>query len=528
MVNPIRPECIPMSHYNDDLKFNFLTFGKDYDRSISGDCLLICFPGSKETFGPSSYFDSLNKSLNGILYNILDEVNKNSTLQKENSFVSFDIPPNSVGANSNLRTIALFSTGEGNKSTPVFLNKMCASLVSMNKQNGGRISSYSILVCLDDVSACDIMLFCTQFPFISIEETRFKGDCSECDNKNKSKQIERIEFVFKSEDVKIKCDNLINNAISTSKGLLFARDLTSAPSNYCNSVNMAAEVIKMAKDVGLDIKLLQQSECEKLGMGAYLAVAQGSKSPPQFVHLTYKPKGEVKKRVAFVGKGITMDTGGYNIKHSMMHFMKGDMGGAAAVFGAAYATGLSKPKNVEVHFISAICDNLISAEAYHPGCIITASNGKTIEVGNTDAEGRLTLADALVYASKLNVDTIVDLATLTGFNAKLFEGMYASVLVNDDNLFNTIQKCGKAVGEKFWQLPLDPDYKEYIISKIADLNNTTEGKAPISTSALFLYEFVSKDISYAHIDIAGCSGMENLGNGFGVKTIVSLIREFSD
>ncbi|KAH7647659.1 leucine aminopeptidase of possible plant or bacterial origin [Cryptosporidium bovis] len=526
MVNPIRPERIPMSNCNENLKLNFLTFGETYDESANSDCLLICLQGSDAILNPKNYFDSLNKNLNGILYNILDDAKKNSTLKKENSFISFDIPPNSVVANSHLRKIALFSTGDKNSSTPVFLDKICTHLANINKQNKGRISSYTILVCLDEVSASDIMLFCTQFPFVTVEETRFKGVCSEGDN-SADKRVEKISIVLKHENVKTECESLIINAISTSKGLLFARDLTSAPSNYCNPVNMAAEVVKMAKSVGLETKILQQSECEKLGMGAYLAVAQGSKSPPQFVHLTYKPNGEIKRRIAFVGKGITMDTGGYNIKHCMIHYMKGDMGGAAAVFGAAYATGLLKPSNVEVQFISAICDNLVSAEAYLPGCIVTASNGKTIEVGNTDAEGRLTLADALVYACKLNVDTVVDLATLTGFNSKLFEGLYASVLVNNDSLFDTIQKCGKAVCERFWQLPLDQDYKEYITSKIADLNNTSEGKAPVSTSALFLYEFVSKGVDYAHIDIAGCSGTDTFGNGFGVKTIVSLIVEFS-
>ena len=177
-------------------------------------------------------------------------------------------------------------------------------------------------------------------------------------------------------------------------------------------------------------------------MGCYLAVAKGSMHPPQFIHLTYKPSGPAKKKIAFVGKGLCFDSGGYNIKRAetSIELMKFDMGGAAAVLGAAKAIAAAKPQGVEVHFISAAAENMVSSRAYRPGDVITASNGKTVEVGNTDAEGRLTLADALVYAEKLGVDSIVDVATLTGACIIALGESYAGLFSPDDKLADKLLK----------------------------------------------------------------------------------------
>ncbi|KAK9172644.1 Cytosol aminopeptidase family catalytic domain protein [Cryptosporidium meleagridis] len=521
MVNPIHPECIPMSEFNESLKFEFSVLKDKYDESLKSDCLVLCVPNKDIMQSIPSLYESLDTVLNGILKDIIETANQESSLKDENSTIHVNLPPKYP-----FKYLMLISFGENKNTSPVFFNKMITQMNEFQKKNK-NIQSFTVVLGFDNVVTSDVMYFCAQFPIDNTIEKRFKGNNLGSEPKKPAKIIERIHFVLRSEDTMKDCNSGVFDAQSVSRGLLFARDLTSAPPNYCDPVNMAKEVINMAKLVGLEGKILQPKECEELKMGAFLAVAQGSKSPAQFVHLTYKPKGEVKKRIALVGKGITMDTGGYNIKHQMIHFMKGDMGGAAAVFGTALSVGLIKPENIEVHFISAICDNLVSRDAYLPGCIITASNGKTIEVGNTDAEGRLTLADALVYACNLKVETVIDLATLTGFNYKLFEGRYASVLGNNDELFQMIQTCGKTVYEKFWQLPLDPEFQEMVKSEIADLNNTSEGKAPVSTSAAFLCEFVDKNVKYAHIDIAGCSGMGTFGNGFGVKTLVAIIKELS-
>jgi len=314
-----------------------------------------------------------------------------------------------------------------------------------------------------------------------------------------------------------------------ASGVNFARDLVGSPPNYKTPVVIADLAKELASTHNIQCKVLGEKECKDLGMGGYLGVQQGSKYPPQFVHLTYKPDkptGDVVK-VALVGKGLTFDSGGYNLKAgagSMIELMKFDMGGCAAVLGCAKAISQLRPKNVEVHFITALCENMISADAMRPGDILVASNGKTIEVLNTDAEGRLTLADALVYAEKLNVDVIVDLATLTGacivgLGEKL-AGLYAS----DDTLLNDLQSAAKRTDEGVWALPLEASYKELIKSNIADLKNIGAKGGGSITAALFLQEFVEKT-KWAHIDMAGpvWDTSNSKPTGYGVKLLTDYI-----
>lgn len=189
----------------------------------------------------------------------------------------------------------------------------------------------------------------------------------------------------------------------------------------------------------MECKILDQSAIESLGMGCFLAVGKGSMYPPLFVHLKYSPPasgGPVRKRLGFVGKALCFDSGGYNIKRAetSIELMKFDMGGAAAVLGACKAVAALKPAGVEVHFVFAAAENMVSSRAYRPGDVLTASNGKTVEIGNTDAEGRLTLADALVYADKLGLDALVDVATLTGACIIALGEQYAGVVSPDDPL----------------------------------------------------------------------------------------------
>jgi leucyl aminopeptidase len=207
-------------------------------------------------------------------------------------------------------------------------------------------------------------------------------------------------------------------------------------------------------------------------MGAYLGVARGAETEPQFIHLTYKPKGYVKKKVAIVGKGLLFDTGGYNIKTQMMELMKFDCGGAAAVIGAARAIGHLRPEGVEAHFIVAACSNMINSKAVVPSDVLTASNGKTIEVLNTDAEGRLTLADALVYADKeLGCESIIELSTLTGACMISLGTKICGVWTENDDLAKSIEEVSKVTGDKSWRMPMAQEYKEQLKSKIADISN---------------------------------------------------------
>ncbi|MEO0350870.1 MAG: leucyl aminopeptidase, partial [Cyanobacteria bacterium P01_A01_bin.15] len=287
-------------------------------------------------------------------------------------------------------------------------------------------------------------------------------------------------------------DTALETAAHVCDGVILARELVAAPPNVVTPTTLAETAATIASDYGLTLKVLEQADCEALGMGAYLGVSMASEMPPKFIHLTYTPKGTPKRKLALIGKGLTFDSGGLNIKAgagSMIELMKMDMGGAAAVLGAAKAIAQIKPE-VEVHFISAAAENMISGHAMHPGDILTASNGKTIEVNNTDAEGRLTLADALVYADKLGVDAMVDLATLTGACIVALGSDLAGLFSPDDPLAGALTQAANAAGEKLWRMPMEEKYFDGLKSIVADMKNTGPRPGGSITAALFLKQFV--------------------------------------
>lgn len=329
-------------------------------------------------------------------------------------------------------------------------------------------------------------------------------------------------------------DEAITRAQQICSGVILARELVAAPANAVNSITMAETAQAIANQHGLQAEILEREECEKLGMGAFLGVAQASDLPPKFIHLTYKPDGTAKRKLAIIGKGLTFDSGGLNIKGagSGIEMMKIDMGGAAATLGAAKAIAQMKP-DVEVHFISAVTENMINGRAIHPGDILKASNGKTIEVNNTDAEGRLTLADALVFAEKLGVDAIVDLATLTGACVIALGDDIAGLFSPDDALAMQLEKAAEAAGEKIWRMPMEEKYFEGLKSGLADMKNTGPRPGGSITAALFLKQFV-KETAWAHIDVAGPvwtekeNGYNGSGaTGYGVRTLVNWIISHS-
>lgn len=351
-----------------------------------------------------------------------------------------------------------------------------------------------------------------------------------CDERFKSKQdakithLERVYFMNATAD-----EATIELARSISKGVYLARELANAPANHVTPTFLAQTARVLADKYHLELKVLEKEDCEKLAMGAYLSVAQGSDQPPKFIHLCYKPKsmdGKTSwKKVALIGKGVTFDSGGLNLKvgNSHIEWMKYDMSGTAAVLGVAEAIGMLQP-NKEIHFIIAATENMINGKASKPGDVVTASNGKTIEVNNTDAEGRLTLADALVYAEKLGVDAIVDLATLTGSIVVALGERIAGLFATDQKLIDGLMQASPRTGEKIWPMPLEEGYVKWMDSVAADISNVAEkcGGGSI-TAALFLKEFVHKT-AWAHIDIAGpvCTKeaytYHNVGGtGFGVR-----------
>jgi len=316
-----------------------------------------------------------------------------------------------------------------------------------------------------------------------------------------------------------------------ARGIFLTKDIVNAPHNVLNSLALADTARRMAKESGgtLTCTILDRKECEKRGMGAFLGVARGSETEPQFIHLTYKPKnsgGTNLKKVGIVGKGLLFDTGGYNIKTQMMELMKFDCGGAAATLGAARAVAALQPPGVEAHFLVAACENMINEKAYVASDILTASNGKTIEVMNTDAEGRLTLADALVYADKeANCEEIIELSTLTGACMVALGKQVAGLWTSNDKLAKELEDISKTVGDKIWRMPLEQAYAEDLESKFADMKNVGGRYGGSITAALFLQKFVSRIKPFAHIDIAGPVWSDKTGaTGFGAKLVAEWVR----
>ena len=315
-------------------------------------------------------------------------------------------------------------------------------------------------------------------------------------------------------------------------GVDLARQLVAAPPNVVTPAALADTAAELARDYGLELTVLERADCEARGMGAFLAVSQGSDLPPKFLHLIYRPAGEVKRRLALVGKGLTFDSGGYNLKvgAAQIDMMKFDMGGSAAVLGAMRSIGERKPEGVEVHMIVASCENMVNGSAVHPGDIVTAADGTTIEINNTDAEGRLTLADALLYASEQKPDAVVDLATLTGACVVALGDEVAGLWSNNDGLATALRQSADAGGEGLWRMPLHSSYKEGLKSKLADFKNTGPRPGGSITAALFLEHFVGDGIAWAHIDIAGTvwsdkgRGLDPAGaTGYGVRTLVNWV-----
>jgi len=337
-------------------------------------------------------------------------------------------------------------------------------------------------------------------------------------SEKKDKHIK--EVYIQADETKVK------KAEKIAAAMTFARNLANEPAQFATP----GELANIAQDFNLETKIYDREECEKMGMGAFLAVGQGSINEPKFIHMKYTCDNP-KKRIAIIGKGICFDSGGLDIKPaSSMLTMKDDMSGAACVLGVMSIIKEFNPQ-VEVHGIIAACENMPSGKAYKPGDILTAKNGKTIEVDNTDAEGRLTLADALCYACELGVDEVIDIATLTGACMVALGTQAAGIMGNDETFVHNLIDTAKRSGEKFWELPLWEEYFDSLKSDVADMKNSGARWGGASAAGVFLQKFV-KDVKWAHIDIAGTAFLDKPqkefisgATGAGVRTLLNYILE---
>lgn len=325
----------------------------------------------------------------------------------------------------------------------------------------------------------------------------------------------------------------LNEGKILAESQTYVRDLANEPGNVINPKTLAARALALAKELGLKCEIWDKKRIIEERMGAFYAVGQGSVNSPRFIRLTWNPKGEAKEHIVLVGKGITFDSGGLNLKPAdYMTTMKGDKSGACAVLGAIRAAALLRlPRKVTV--VIAAAENMPCGSSYRPDDILTARNGKTIEVNNTDAEGRLTLADALAFACEQKPDSIVDIATLTGACAVALGSTTAGLFANDDALADRLLTASQSSGERLWRLPLeDPNLRKQIKSPVADVVNSGSRYGGAITAAMFLEEFVEKGIPWAHIDIAAADFIKEPfsyyvkgASGFGMRTLTALLME---
>ena len=304
----------------------------------------------------------------------------------------------------------------------------------------------------------------------------------------------------------------LRQGAGVAEGVALARECANRPGNHCTPSFLAAEARRLGKEFDLKVEVLERKDCEKLGMGSFLAVAQGSHEPPKFIVMRYLGAAKGAAPVVLVGKGITFDTGGISIKPSAeMDEMKFDMGGAASVLGTMRAVAQLQAKVNLIGIIPA-CENMPDGRAIKPGDVVTSMSGQTIEILNTDAEGRLILCDALTYAERFKPAVVVDIATLTGACVIALGHQRSGLFSPDDALAAELQAAGDAALDPAWRLPLDEEYDEALKSNFADMGNVGGRAGGAITAAMFLKRYTAK-FAWAHLDIAGTAWKSGLNKG---------------
>lgn len=317
-----------------------------------------------------------------------------------------------------------------------------------------------------------------------------------------------------------------------AEAISYARDLVNMPGHDLTPEVLAIEAKKIAKAGHLFCKVLNEKEIEKDGMGLLTAISKGAANPPRFIHLGYKPKKKAKIKIAIVGKGITFDSGGYNLKSTIhMENMKQDMAGAAALLSIMKLLPTIRP-SVQIDGYIPATENMIDGKAHKPGDVIRSRSGKTVEILNLDAEGRLILADAIDHAKENSPDIMIDMATLTGGVRYALGEIYTAILGNDQGLIDKIISASKSAGEPMWQLPLEKEYLKGFKESIADLNNNGKSYASTICGALFINEFVGKT-KWAHLDIAESAWAREErgyrtkgGTGAMIQTIINFLASY--
>ncbi len=331
-----------------------------------------------------------------------------------------------------------------------------------------------------------------------------------------AKDLDELQVVEMDRDKVAGLEDGIRRGRIIAEAAMIARDMVNEPANVMTPTRMSEAARQVSEEHGLELKVIDRDDMKQMGMGAFLGVAQGSDEPPKLIVLKYEgDPGNPSNNLGLIGKGITFDTGGISIKPAAnMEDMKGDMAGGASVIAAMKAIGQLKPK-INVTGMVAATENMPGGSAQRPGDVVRSMSGKTVEVINTDAEGRLVLCDALHYAQEMGITRLVDVATLTGAIIVALGHACSGAMTNNQDLMDDVTRAGKATGERIWQLPMYDEYKEQLKSNVADIKNVGGRPAGSITAAHFLAEFVG-ETPWVHLDIAG-TFLSSEESGYVVK-----------
>jgi leucyl aminopeptidase len=362
------------------------------------------------------------------------------------------------------------------------------------------------------------------------EETQYRFDQMKSKPEENKRALRKLTLAVPRRGELLTGEAAAQRGQAIAAGVKLAKDLGNLPGNVCTPSHLAAQAEELAKTHGFGIEVLDRAAIEQLGMGSFLSVAKGSDEPPRFIVLRHQGGADGQKPTVLVGKGITFDSGGISLKPGAdMDEMKYDMCGAASVLGTFRALGeLKLPLNV-VGLIPT-CENMPNGHANKPGDIVTSMSGQTIEILNTDAEGRLILCDALTYAERFEPACVVDIATLTGACVIALGHHTSGLLANDDALARELLHAGEVANDRCWQLPLFEEYEEQLKSNFADMANIGGRPGGTITAAAFLGKFTKK-YDWAHLDIAGTawkSGKEKGGTGRPVPLLVHFLVKRSE
>lgn len=420
------------------------------------------------------------------------------------------------------KRLLLIGGGKAKNFSPSELRKVAGAAVRAMKPRNLRSLAFAVP---EQISAEDAVKAIVEGALVG----NFDSDTYKSDRKNQS--VDSLTVVALGDQAKLQ--SVLDEARIMGESQNFTRGLVNEPSNRMTPTILGNRAKEMAKEVGLKCEVFGADKIKEMKMGAFWGVAQGSDEPPALIVMRYEPPDAPEKPVlGLVGKGITFDTGGISIKPADgMEKMKYDMAGGATMIGVMRAIALLKPK-VKVIAIVCATENMPSGKAQKPGDIQTAMSGKTIEIINTDAEGRLVLADGLCYARQLGCTHLIDAATLTGAVVVALGYANAGVFASDDAMYQKFAKATGEAGEKMWRLPLGDDYLEQMRSSIADLQNTGGRWGGASTAAAFLKEF-AEDTPWIHLDIAGTAWMDDNKpwiakgpSGIAVRSLIEFATEF--